>query len=366
MSQRQDVVDPNSEYVVELENVTKVYGSDIVAADDISLKIEQGEFFTLLGPSGSGKSTLLQMLGGFITPTSGHIRLNGVDVTEAPPQKRPTSMVFQEYALFPHFTVEENVSYGLDVRGFNEEKKEQRISDYLDMLEISDLRKRPPSELSGGQRQRVALARSLVTEPDILLLDEPLGPLDANLRRSMQFELSDLQERLDITFFYITHDQEEALTMSDRMGLLNKGKLVEAGQPDEIYRTPRNRFTAEFLGAGNIIDGTITAVEGEHVTLDTHIGPIEGITKVSNLSVGDPAAATARSHFLKPDQPTLNNSVSGNVDSWIYKGEKYEYLLETDTGIEIKCAREQPIEVGSGSSLTLYWSAEDCVVVSST
>lgn len=363
MNETATTIKEQTENAIELKNITKIYGDDVTAVDDLTLTIEPGEFFTLLGPSGSGKSTLVQMIAGFLTPSEGTIRINGADVTKTPPQDRPTSMVFQEYALFPHMSVEDNVQYGLTVRGVPQDEQDDLINKYLDMLQISELRDRMPGELSGGQRQRVALARSLVIEPEILLLDEPLGALDEKLRRHMQFELSAIQDRLDVAFIYITHDQEEALTMSDRIGLLDEGRLVEVGPPSEMYQSPKHRFTAEFLGASNILDGTVETVDGEWVTVETQLGAITGRNQNENLSPGDSAAATIRSRDTHIDRTGFENTVSGIISSSVYKGELHEYLVDTNTGTELKIATESPLDVARGDEVSLSWSRENCVVV---
>jgi putative spermidine/putrescine transport system ATP-binding protein len=241
-------------HAVALENVRCEYGA-VTAVDRVDLAIAEGEFFTLLGPSGSGKTTCLRMIGGFTLPTSGRVLIGDRDLTHAPPYARPVNTVFQDYALFPHMNVRDNVGYGLMVRGVDKAERHRRAGQMLELVRLPGAGARRPAELSGGQRQRVALARALINEPRVLLLDEPLGALDLKLREQMQAELKALQRRLGITFLFVTHDQHEALSMSDRVGVMNHGRLEQVGTPREIYDTPATRFVAEFVGAANLLEG---------------------------------------------------------------------------------------------------------------
>ena len=243
---------------VTLEAVSCVFGSGaqtVRAVDHVDLTIEGGEFFTLLGPSGSGKTTCLRMIGGFTLPTSGRILIGGQDVSHLPPYARPVNTVFQDYALFPHMNIRDNVAYGLMVQGVERGTRHARAEQMLDLVRLSGVGARRPGQLSGGQRQRVALARALINQPQVLLLDEPLGALDLKLREQMQTELKALQRQLGITFLFITHDQHEALSMSDRIGVFNNGRLEQVGAPQAIYNRPATRFVAEFVGAANVFDG---------------------------------------------------------------------------------------------------------------
>lgn len=246
-----------------LENVSCIFpgtgksAREVRAVDAVNLEIKSGEFFTLLGPSGSGKTTCLRMIGGFTLPTSGKIFIGNVDVSQVPPYARPVNTVFQDYALFPHMTIAENVAYGLMVKGVDKSNREKRANEMLEIVQLPGVGERRPEQLSGGQRQRVALARALVNEPEVLLLDEPLGALDLKLREQMQSELKQLQRRLGITFLFITHDQHEALSMSDRIGVFNQGKIEQIGSPSEIYNTPTTKFVAQFIGAANVLEGEI-------------------------------------------------------------------------------------------------------------
>ena len=241
-------------HAVELENVHCKYGA-VTAVDGVDLAIAGGEFFTLLGPSGSGKTTCLRMIGGFVLPSAGRVLIEGRDLTDAPPYARPVNTVFQDYALFPHMSVRDNVAYGLMVRGVAKAERHRRAARMLEQVRLPNVGERRPGELSGGQRQRVALARALINEPRVLLLDEPLGALDLKLREQMQAELKALQRRLGITFLFVTHDQHEALSMSDRVGVMNQGRLEQVGSPREVYESPATRFVAEFVGAANLLEG---------------------------------------------------------------------------------------------------------------
>jgi putative spermidine/putrescine transport system ATP-binding protein len=243
---------------VSLENVSCVFkttGREVRAVDNISVDIQSGEFFTLLGPSGSGKTTCLRMIGGFTLPTSGAVRIHGQDVSLQAPYARPVNTVFQDYALFPHMTVLDNVAYGLMVKGVDKTQRQAKAQQLLDLVQLPDVGLRKPGQLSGGQRQRVALARALVNEPQVLLLDEPLGALDLKLREQMQLELKNLQRKLGITFIFVTHDQHEALSMSDRIGVFNQGKIEQIATPADLYAKPKTRFVAEFLGTANVLSG---------------------------------------------------------------------------------------------------------------
>jgi putative spermidine/putrescine transport system ATP-binding protein len=243
---------------VELQQVSCVFdtgGQSLRAVDRVDLEIAAGEFFTLLGPSGSGKTTCLRMIGGFQLPSAGTVRIGGVDVTDKPPFQRPVNTVFQDYALFPHMSILDNVAYALMVRGVDAAERQRRAQQMLEMVRLPDVGGRRPAQLSGGQRQRVALARALISQPQVLLLDEPLGALDLKLREQMQSELKRLQRQLGITFVFVTHDQHEALSMSDRIGVFHAGRLAQVGTPQAIYDRPATRFVAQFVGAANVLDG---------------------------------------------------------------------------------------------------------------
>ena len=259
-----------SEYILKLENITKSF-DDLTVLKHISLEVEKGEFITFLGPSGCGKTTTLRIISGLLEPDSGSVILHGQDVTALPPEKRNVNTVFQSYALFPHMTVEANVGYGLKLKKVPKAEISKRVSEILELVQLAGFEKRTPDELSGGQQQRVAIARALANGPEVLLLDEPLGALDLQLRRQMQLELKRLQKKLGITFIYITHDQEEAINMSDRIVVMDKGIFQQVGTPDEVYNHPKNEFVARFVGNANIIpmeDGTSLAIRTENILLD--------------------------------------------------------------------------------------------------
>ena len=282
---------------VTISNVRRDYGA-VVAVDDVSLDIRAGEFVSLLGPSGSGKTTLLMMLAGFEQPQSGSIIIGDRDMTRVAPNKRDIAMVFQKYALFPHMTVDENIAFPLSMRGIEKGERARKVEAALDMVKLSGYGARKPAELSGGQQQRVALARAIVFEPPVILMDEPLGALDKKLRQHMQIELKQLQRRLGATVIYVTHDQEEALTMSDRVAVLNHGKLMQYGPPRELYDQPADTFVADFIGEMNFIDGTVTAIDGETCTVALPGGTV-GAPSNATLVQGNQVRLAIRPEFIE-------------------------------------------------------------------
>ncbi len=298
---------------VRLEGVEKRYG-DVLAVAGVDLEVRDGEFFSMLGPSGSGKTTTLRMIAGFELPTAGRIQLHGRDVTDVPPFDRDVNTVFQDYALFPHLTVGDNVGYGLVVRKVPKDQRKARIADILRLVHLEGYEGRKPSQLSGGQRQRVALARALVNRPRVLLLDEPLGALDLKLREEMQIELKAIQQQVGITFIYVTHDQEEALTMSDRMAVFNAGRIEQLGSPAEVYEHPATRFVAGFVGTSNLLSGDVAA-----------------------QIVGRPGTFTIRPEKIRiADADTLPDAdetgAPGHVAEVIYVGPDTRYLVTLDAG----------------------------------
>ena len=288
---------PN-ETAVEVVDLAKDYGP-ITALDSVSFSIPRGSYHVLLGPSGGGKTTLLRLIGGFVRPTRGRVLLHGQDVSDAPPNKRPTSMVFQSYALFPHMSVERNVGYGLKLQKMAKEQIREAVDQMLGLVGLEGYNRRMPHELSGGQQQRVQLARSLVLESDILLLDEPLASLDAKLRKDMCIELKRIQEKIGITFIHVTHNQEEAMTIADRIAIIADGRLVEEGSPREVYERPVRRFTANFIGENNIIDGRVTGRNGDRFSIDTGFAEVDVVAVGHDIPTGTEVAISVRSELLQ-------------------------------------------------------------------
>jgi spermidine/putrescine transport system ATP-binding protein len=321
-----------SDYAVEMRNVTKAFG-DIIAVDHVNMGIRHKEFFAMLGPSGCGKTTSLRMIAGFERPTSGDILIDGKDAGVTPPFQRNVNTVFQSYALFPHMTVEQNVAFGLEMKNTAKEEIKKRVEQTLELVRLPQLAKRYPKQMSGGQQQRVALARALVNRPAVLLLDEPLGALDAKLRKEMQIELKTLQREVGITFIFVTHDQEEALTMSDRIAVFSKGKVLQVGTPLEIYERPNCRFVADFIGETNFLDGKVESVEGEFATLI-----VGGTRKFVGRAMEGVRAGIDASLSVRPEkvqlieQPTTAaNCYPVNVNSIAYVGSDTRVTVDLDT-----------------------------------
>ena len=328
---------------VRLEGLRKEF-DDVVAVDGIDLKINAGEFFTILGPSGCGKTTTLRCIAGLESPTEGRVSISGEDVTHLQANDRNTSIVFQEWALFPHMTVAENVSFGLEMDGVPKEEREQQVDEVLDLVELSGYQDRKVSELSGGQKQRIAMARSLVIGPDVLLLDEPLASLDRSLSERLQVELKNIQEELGVTFVYVTHDQEEALTMSDRIAVMNNGRVEQIGPVTELYERPENTFVAEFLGETNLFEGTVHRKNGR-ATLDCDGMEIEldGDTgSIDEFPDGTSCAFTVRPEnveIISDDEETHDNVWRGTVRDVIFKGSTT--LYEIDVGYRLLKIQQQ-------------------------
>jgi putrescine transport system ATP-binding protein len=331
--------DPKLEPYIRIVNVTKKFGS-FVAVDNVSLNIYRGELFALLGGSGCGKTTLLRMLAGFEEPSAGKIYVDGVDMANIPPYERPTNMMFQSYALFPHMSVEQNVAFGLKQDKIPAEIIKQRVGAILDMVKMRGFAQRKPHQLSGGQRQRVALARSLVKEPKLLLLDEPLGALDRKLREATQFEIMDIQEKKGITFIVVTHDQEEAMTLASRIGVMDHGRIVQVGTPKEIYEYPANKFVADFIGSVNLFEGRIVEDESDHVLIDspeagTPIFIDHGISSAPGAKVW--VAIRPEKMELHRERPgDSRNCAAGVVKGIAYMGDMSVYLIRLESGREIK------------------------------
>ena len=352
-----------------IQGLTKRYGS-IAAVDDVSLQVERGQFLTLLGPSGSGKTTILMCIAGFVAPTSGAVLLDGRDITALPPERRDFGMVFQGYALFPHMTVAENVAFPLRVRRLGAAEREAKVRAALDLVQLERFAERLPRELSGGQQQRVALARALVFDPVLLLLDEPLSALDKKLRAELQDELKALHRRVGRTFVNVTHDQEEALSLSDRVAILNHGRLVQAGAPAALYERPRTRFVADFLGKSNFLQCTVQ--ESAPGALRLSAG---GTGLVQALPEGEarPAHGMPLLLSLRPEKiallregETADNMVEGRIASWSYLGAGFSLSVYTqDLGVMRIAlpAWGAPIEPGEGVPVRLGWDAAASVPV---
>jgi len=357
---------------VKLVDVVKQFG-DAVVVDHINLEVRGGEFFSLLGPSGCGKTTTLRMIGGFEAPTSGVIELQGQDVTWLPPYKRNVNTVFQNYALFPHLTIYENVAFGLRRKGIKDAEVKSRVTDMLALVELSGFEIRRPTQISGGQAQRVALARALINKPAVLLLDEPLGALDLKLRKQMQVELKRIQQEVGITFIYVTHDQEEAMTMSDRIAVMNKGRYEQLGEPEALYERPLTRFVAGFLGVSNLLPGAVEGNDGTYAAVrladDTRIrAPRALVGDTANVSVGV-RPEKIRLHEAEGEAPAGHNHMSGVVRDASYLGVSTQYLVEARGGAQIM-VYEQNVERATkaelwapGEAVQMTWSPDHTFVV---
>ncbi len=358
----------NDAYAVELRDVVKQFG-DVIAVNHVSLQIKDGEFFSLLGPSGCGKTTTLRMIAGFEMPTSGAIFIHGEQQGYRPPNKRPVNTVFQNYALFPHMTVAENIAFGMEMRQVPKDEIQRRVDEALAMVRLAGMGNRKPKQLSGGQQQRIALARALVNRPEVLLLDEPLGALDLKLRKAMQIELKALQEEVGITFIYVTHDQEEALTMSDRIAVMNNGVVHQVGDPESIYEHPADRFVADFIGETNFIPVRVVSLSPEIVVaLDTGQQVVAGWAE-EGLSVGDKAVLSIRPEkmdLLEPKEMPKSPSqqmayVKGKVTHLVYVGADTRHTVVLGDGSEIvvrlqnSYIGEEPWEIGEETIVT--WNA---------
>jgi len=367
---------------VRIENVTRKFG-DFVAVNDVSLEVQRGEIFCLLGGSGSGKTTLLRMLAGFETPTSGRIYIDGQDMSGIAPYDRPVNMMFQSYALFPHMTVEKNVAFGLEQERLTRDELRRRVGEILDIVKMGQFLARKPHQLSGGQRQRVALARALVKRPKLLLLDEPLAALDRKLREHTQFELINIQEQLGVTFIVVTHDQEEAMTLSSRMGVMNQGQIVQVGTPTDIYEFPATRFVADFIGSVNMFEGKLVEDEPDYVRIrcEDFGGTVyvnHGISSAPGATVWvavrpekiniarHPPVPPAGVH--QPDAGQGENVVRGTVKEIAYMGDMSIYLVQTESGKTIRVtmpnvARHAEDRITWDETVYVSWHAESPVVL---
>jgi putative spermidine/putrescine transport system ATP-binding protein len=365
---------------VRLLGVRKVFG-DVVAVDGVEIEVREGEFFTMLGPSGSGKTTCLRMIAGFERPDEGRIELGGADVTGLPPNERDVNTVFQDYALFPHMTVGQNVEYGLKVKRVSAADRRRRMTDALQLVRLAGFETRRPSQLSGGQRQRVALARALVNRPRVLLLDEPLGALDLKLRQQLQVELKRSQEEVGITFIYVTHDQDEALTMSDRIAVMDHGRVLQVGAPNEIYDEPRSQFVAGFVGVSNLLELEVEAVDAGIAKL--RLGPQDDVSAALPANTGAAvwpghvATVTIRPERIAIAEGNANTGelecrASGTVRDSLYAGPITRFVVELDGGGELMVVRQnartsfEDAEALRGQSVTLSWHRDYTRVINTT
>ena len=364
---KQDGAEP----FLKIENVTKMFG-EFTAVDNVSLNIYKNELFCLLGGSGSGKSTLLRMLAGFESPTSGRILIDGVDMAGIQPWKRPVNMMFQSYALFPHLTVADNVAFGLKREGVGRSEVKKCVAEMLDMVQLGHLGKRKPNQLSGGQRQRVALARSLIKRPKLLLLDEPLGALDKKLREETQFELINIQEELGVTFVVVTHDQEEAMTLASRLGVMNNGVIVQTDEPHDVYEYPNSRFVAEFVGSVNLFEGQVTQDEPDSVRISS---PEAGATLYVNHGIScspDQVVHVA----IRPEKITIShnrpnqseNCLQGEIEEIAYMGSLSVFKVRLPSGKEVRVTqpnftRDMGERFTWNDKVFLFWDEDSSVVL---
>jgi len=354
-------------WAIRLERIKKVFDNHVVAIDDVSMTIQEGEFFSLLGPSGCGKTTTLRLIAGFEEPTEGTVYIRGRDVTHVPPHKRDTGMVFQNYALFPHRTIFDNVAFGLRMRHFPKEEIKKKVNEALKLVEMEGLGDRRPSQLSGGQQQRVALARAIVIEPTVLLCDEPLGALDKKLRQQMQFELKKLQKKIGVTLVYVTHDQEEALTMSDRIAVMHQGLVVQMGSPLQIYNHPETRFVSNFIGDSNLFEGSVEKMERDlaHVVTSEQIRLVAGSYGSSS---GDPITIAVRpekARLLIGDE-RAENCFTGSVESANFMGVSIMYRIALPSGRLLFVMEpndgSKPI-YAPGQEARVGWDGTDCLIL---
>jgi len=365
--------DPGAQPYVRLEKLTKKFG-DFVAVDDVSLNIYRGEIFCLLGGSGSGKTTLLRMMAGFERPTEGRIWIDGADVTATPPYERPVNMMFQSYALFPHMNVQKNVAFGLRQDKVSAGEIDERVMDILKLVRMESFVKRMPHQLSGGQRQRIALARALIKRPKLLLLDEPLAALDKKLREHTQFELLNIQDKLGVTFVVVTHDQEEAMTLASRIGVMNHGEIVQIGTPTDIYEYPGSRFVADFIGSVNLFEGRIVEDEPDYVRVTSdelggsfHVG--HGVSAAPDAIVW--VALRPEKILLSRERPEGDgdNRVEGVVAEVAYRGDQSIFLVKLASGRQMRVTLPNTMRQGDGDRFRwddrvwLSWDSSSPVVV---
>ena len=352
----------DTDFVV-FDKIDKSYDGKVLVVKNLNLNISKGEFVTMLGPSGSGKTTTLMMLAGFETPTNGEIYLQTKPISKIPPYERQIGMVFQNYALFPHMTVQENLSFPLEVRKISKTDIQDKVKKALDMVELGDFGTRFPAQLSGGQQQRVALSRALVFEPRLVLMDEPLGALDKNLREQMQYEIKHIHERIEITVVYVTHDQSEALTMSNRIAVFDDGVVQQLSTPDILYEKPENSFVAQFIGENNRMTGTVKQIDNEFCSVDLDGGGSVQALKVNVNEVGDKTQLSVRPErvSIKSNQDQSINKFTGNVKELIYLGDHIRARLDVCGNDEfiVKIPNEGNLDLQEGSKITVSWDPKD-------
>ena len=343
---------------IQLRELEKRF-REVRAVDGVTLDVQAGEFFSLLGPSGCGKTTTLRMIGGFELPTGGTILLRGRDVTNDPPDKRPVNMVFQNYALFPHLDVGDNVAFGLRRRNVAKDDITRRVGEALELVNLTGYERRRPNQLSGGQQQRVALARALVNRPNVLLLDEPLGALDLKLRRRLQLELKRIQTEVGITFVYVTHDQEEALTMSDRIAVMRAGKVEQLGTPEELYERPTSRFVADFIGSTNLLRGTIEA-DGRVRLASGDVGHVAH----DGLPTGAEVEISVRPEAIALVPTSAEGAIKATVEQAAYLGSTISYQLRTSGGLALSVISPKTgIRLPVGSDVAVTWSPTEALIL---
>lgn len=357
---------PPTNAIARIEGITKRFG-DTVALHPLNIDVKAGEFVTFLGPSGCGKSTTLRILGGFESPDEGRILLNGKDVTALPPERRKVNMVFQDYALFPHMTVRKNVAFGLELQGMGRAQIKARIEELAQFLELGALLDRYPDQLSGGQRQRVALCRALAPDPALLLLDEPLGALDAKLRGQVQQELKQIQRRTDKTFFFVTHDQEEAMTMSDRIVVMNQGRVEQDGTPEELYFHPTTRFVAEFVGETNLLEARALGQEGKFVTLDWQGHTLRGHAH-HTVGAGETVACSVRLEKVQAtaQKPNHDNAFEARLINRVFHGNRItaDFALDAHPDTRLRVHLDNKTKhLPNDGAMWLWWEAEDMAVL---
>jgi len=367
----QPVAAAGSQWMIELVGLTKRYGA-LLANDHVSLQIRHGELMTLLGPSGCGKTTALRCITGHVVPDEGQVRIDGQDVTHLPTHRRELGMVFQNFALFPHMSVFENVEFPLMIRGLDKQQSRERVLDTLRLIRMEQYAGQFPRQLSGGQQQRVGLARALVYRPKVLLLDEPLSNLDAKLREEMRFEIKDLVTRLGITALYVTHDQAEALAMSDRVAVMQAGRVEQVGTPDEIYQSPQSKFVADFIGLSNFLRGKVIGISGDEMRI-----ALDGVPAAQPLSIpaeGAPQEGETTLVFVRPNDiellpagaPAGPNTFDARVAKLTYLGDKIDYRIALGEGLELRVQTDGKVRFAAGEAVKLRLPLTTCRCIAET